>query len=222
MSGPPYPHPSPVPGSNQIDQFQIGVSQIGDVPPFDYWNTVISQYANSPIITALIGSFFSAVDQTLNYENLFDFIWNVITAQGYGLDVWGRIVGVQRILNIATTAGPFLGFEEALPGSQPFNQAQFYPGGSLTNNFSLPDASFRTLIFAKALANICNGSIPAINFILLSLFPNRGNCFVTDTGNMTMTYTFDFGLLPVEAAIITQSGVLPTPVGVLATVIQIG
>jgi Protein of unknown function (DUF2612) len=36
---------------------------------------------------------------------------------------------------------------------------------------------------------------------------------------MTMTYTFAFQLSPVELAIVTQSGVLPKPTGVLASVV---
>lgn len=220
MSGPPYPHPNPAPGSNQIGKFQIGVSQIGDITPFDYWQTIISQYANSPILTTLIGNFYQYLDQTFNFSQLFDNIWNVTTAQGYGLDVWGRIVGVQRIINVPTGAGPFFGFEEAGVGPQPFGQGVFFAGGSLTNNFALSDAAFRILIYAKALANISNGSIPAINQLLLALFPNRGQCFVVDLGSMQMEYLFKFPLTAVEAAILNQSGVLPKPVGVSATVVQ--
>lgn len=219
MSGPPYPHPDPVPGSNQIGQFVIGVSPIGDITPFDYWTTIISQCANSSIITTLIGNFAQYLDQTQNFSNLYDYIWNVVSARGYGLDVWGRIVGVQRILNIGV-ASPHFDFQESGVSGESFGQAPFYSGGVLTTSFALADSAFRTLIYAKALANICNGSIPAINQLLLSLFPSRGNCFVTDNGNMTMTYTFNFALSPVEAAIVSQSNVLPTPVGVLASVIQ--
>lgn len=186
---------------------------------FDYWQTIISQYANSPILTQIIANFFAYVDQTVNLDAFYDLIWNVDTAQGYGLDVWGRIVGVTRTLQVA--GAKFLGFDEATSVSaDPFNQSPLYSGSQLTSNFNLSDNAFRTLIFAKALANISNGSIPAINQLLLNLFPGRGNCFVTDGGNMTMTYTFKFLLTPVEAAIVSQSGVLPKPVGVLATVVQ--
>jgi hypothetical protein len=55
-TGPPYPRP--VPGSaNGIGTFQIGISPIGVMPAFDAWTTVISQYANSPILDAMITSF---------------------------------------------------------------------------------------------------------------------------------------------------------------------
>ena len=39
---------------------------------------------------------------------------------------------------------------------------------------------------------------------------------------MTMIYKFEFVLTPVELAIVLQSGVLPKPTGVSATVQQVG
>jgi len=216
MTGPPYPPLNP-PGSNAIGSFVIGVSPIGTIRPFDFWTTVISQYANSPVLTQLISDFADYVDQTQNFDDFYDLVWNVDTAQGHGLDVWGRIVDVRRTLHIPTP-GTFFGFEEAV-GAEPFGQAPFFSGDPLTTNFDLSDTAFRTLIFAKALANISDGSIPSINQMLLNLFPNRGNAYVTDGLNMSMTYTFGFSLSPVEFAIVSQSGVLPKPVGVSATVV---
>lgn len=219
MSGPPYPHPNPTPGSNGIGFFIIGVSPIGDIPTFDLWTTVISQYANSPVLTQLLINFFQYLDQTTNIDSFFDLIWNVDSAQGYGLDVWGRIVGVTRTVNLPN-AGRYLGFEEQSVTVDPFNQSPFFTGGALTTSFQLTDSAFRVLIFAKALANISNGSIQAINQLLLNLFPGRGNCYVTDGLNMSMTYTFTFALTSTEVAIITQSGILPKSTGVSATVVQ--
>lgn len=216
-SGPPYP-PAPVAGSNAIGSFTIGVSPIGTIPAFNWWKTVISQYANSIILTQLISNFDQYIDQTANFDAFFDLVWNVDTAQGWGLDVWGRIVGVTRTVSIA--AGDFFGLEG--PGGasgDPFDVSPFYAGNPSTTNFNLTDQSFRTLIFAKALSNISNGSIPSINQILLNLFPGMGNCYVTDGLDMTMTYTFKFLLSAVQQAIISQSGVLPKPVGVSATVV---
>lgn len=218
MTGPDINRPQP--GSNSIGRFIIGVSPLGDIPTFDYWTTVISQYANSPILMQLVANFFDYIDQTENLSNFFDLVFNVDTAQGWGLDVWGRIVGVSRTLNI-DIAGKYFGFEEATSiSADPFNQSPFYSGAPVTMNFQLSDDAYRVLIFAKALANISDGSIKSINQLLLNLFPNRGNCYVTDDGLMTMTYTFLFALTPVEAAIVTQSGVLPQPTGVLVTYVQ--
>lgn len=201
-----------------VGQFTIGVSAIGDIPPFDWRATIMSQYANSPILFQLIENFEGYLDQTANIEAFYDLIWNVDTAQGYGLDVWGRIVGVTRTLQVAI--GKYFGFEEATTlSADPFNQSAFYNGNPLTSNFQLSDNAFRTLIFAKALANICNGSSQAINQLLMNLFPGQGNCYVVDGGDMTMQYVFSSPLTPVQTAIVFQSGVLPKPVGVAASVV---
>jgi hypothetical protein len=217
MSGPdPF---RPKPGSNGIGEFIIGVSPIGDIAPFDYWQTIISQYANSDVLTTLIGNFDTYVDQTANVDAFYDLIMNVASAQGYGLNVWGRIVGVSRTLNVGNP-GKYFGFDEATPiSADPFNQSPFYVGQPLTTNFNLTDDAYRTLIYAKAFANICDGSIKSINQMLRTLFPGRGNCYVTDGLDMTMTYTFRFLLTDVEQAIVGQSGVLPKPTGVQATVV---
>lgn len=181
--------------------------------------TIISQYASSPVITGLIANMNEYLDPAADFDAFYDQVWNVLTAVGYGLDVWGRIVGVSRVLQVPG-AGKYVGFEEAGGVSiEGFNAAPWYAGEALTGNFSLSDPAYLVLILAKALANICNGSIPAINQILLNLFPGRGDCYVTDGEDMTMTYTFAFSLTAVEAAIVEQSGVLPRPAGVAASVV---
>lgn len=221
MSGPPYPRyaPGAAPGQNSIGTFVIGISPLGDIEAFDVWTTIISQYANSPTLDALITSFDAAMDLTPLLDSFFDLIWNVLTAQGYGLDVWGRIVGVTRTVQISGSV-TYLGFEEAGSSWTGFNQGIFYSGGGVTTNFNLSDDDFRRLILAKAAGNICNGSIPAVNAILLALFPNRGACYVQDNLNMSVTYVFKFQLTPVELAIISQANVLPTAAGVAIAIQQ--
>jgi hypothetical protein len=60
--------------------------------------TVVSQYSNSPTILALIESFNAAVDPSADIDNFLTRVWQVDTAQGFGLDIWGRVVGVSRII----------------------------------------------------------------------------------------------------------------------------
>lgn len=216
MTGPPFPRP--VPGSNEIGVFQIGVSPIGTITPFDFWSTVMAQYANSPIMTGLIQNMFEYIDPTGWFDDFFSLYMNLPTAVGAGLDVLGRIVGVGRVLNLGVQ--DYFGFEEALPASLPFNVGIFYTGGGTTTNFALADDPYRVLILAKALANISDGSMRSINAILSSLFPGRGNAYVTNGQDMTMTLTFAFTLTPVELAIIEQSGAIPIPAGVSFTVVQ--
>jgi hypothetical protein len=221
MSGPPYPHPSPAPGSNAIGSFEIGVSPIGTISPFDVYATIINQYANSQILTGIITAFSAAMDLTEPFDEFYDNVWNILTAKGWGLDVWGRILGVRRTFQQIPTTRNF-GYQEAtVANADPFNVSPFYDGPSLTGAFSLDDDTYRALLLAKAAFNNTDCSIPSINTIMLSLFPNRGNCYVTDDGNMTMTYTFKFPITAQELAMLAQSGILPKPTGVKATIVQI-
>ena len=166
----------------------------------------------------MIQSFNAAMDMTENLENFYDAVLNIETAQGYGLDVWARIVGVKRTLSIPGGV-TYLGFEEA--GSWTgFGQGGFYSGGGISANYSLSDADFRTLILAKAAGNISDGSIPGINKILLALFPGRGVCYVQDNLNMSLAYVFKFALTVVELAILGQSNVLPSPAGVAVSIVH--
>ncbi len=237
------------PGSNYIGAFTIGVSPIGSINPLPWQDTVLSQYANSPRLMTLIANFADYRDQTRNFGAFYDNIWNIDTAVGAGLDVWGRIVNISRVLTV--DAGEYFGFQEALPDSSGFGQQPFYSGPPSTTNYLLSDDAYRQLILAKAAFNICDGSIPAINRLLMQLFPDRGNAYVqeglglderyfgfaeagtvTSTGFdqepfysgqaftvMSMRYIFDFALSPVERAIVNQSGVLPTPCGVTAQIV---
>jgi hypothetical protein len=189
-------------------------------PPFDWRATVISQYQASPVILQIVANLASYIDPGPQLDAFFNLIWNVETAEGIGLDIWGRIVGCSRIIEVPS-AGSYLGFEEAGdPDRTPWGQAPWFRGDTASSAFPLTDDAFRLLIFAKALANITDGSIPGLNSILLTLFPGRGDAFVTDGGDMTMTYEFEFPLTPVELAIVSSAGILPTPAGVTATVVQ--
>ena len=184
--------------------------------------TILAQYSNSPTLLQLIENFNGYIDPTVNLDAFYDDMWNIYTANGYGLDVWGRIVGVTRVINVPTTVD-FLGFEQAAPAPiVPFDYGIFYNGSqAVTTNYNLTDDAFRTLILAKGLSNICNGSIPAMNQILINLFSGQGlgNVYVTDGLNMTMTITFTNAPSAVQLAIISQTGVFPRPCGVALTVV---
>lgn len=203
--------------SSAIGDFIIGVSQIGD-PPFDWQQTILSQYSASTILLTYLDFLAQNLDVTDAVGGFYDNVWNIDTAVGWGLDFWGKIVGVSRVLAVTS---PFFGFANAgdvnIVG---FDQAPFYSGQSLTGNVSLSDDAFRQLILAKAAANISDCSIPSINQILISLFGASGICYVQDNGDMTMAYVFGFALSPVQISIIETAGILPRPTGVSVTIIQ--
>lgn len=181
--------------------------------------TIISQYANSPTLRQLIRNMDEYINPDADFDSFYDYVWNVETAQGFGLDIWGRIVGVGRMLTIPGNE-TYLGYKEALDW-QPFNQAPMFTGVPSTQTYRLSDDAYRKLILVKALANISDCTSPSLNRLLSNLFAGRGRCYVSDTGQMEFRYVFEFALEPYEIAILTQSGAIPKPAAVLANVLQV-
>lgn len=182
--------------------------------------TIISQYGTSATITQLIRDMNTHLDPRADFDAFYDMVWNVDTAQGFGLDIWGRIVNISRELKIPPDPLHF-GFNEALPGAYPFNEQPFWNGiPGATSTYRLADDAYRQLILVKALANISAVSAPALNQLLQNMFATRGRCYVNDLGSMRLRYTFEFDLTAYEFAIITQSGAFPCPAGVGASVFQ--
>lgn len=179
---------------------------------FDVNLTVLSQYANSPIMLQIIADFSAWLDLGNQFREFYNLIWNIDTAVGFGLDVWGRILGVSRVLQVPS--GEYLGFEQQ-DEAQTFDHGIWYRGVNQTDSAALTDEAYRVLLMAKAALNITDASAPSINRILLALF---GDGYVRDNLDMTMTYVFSVPLDPVQTSIVYNSGVLPRPCGVLATV----
>jgi hypothetical protein len=216
--------PTPAPTSSPVFVAPVAPTAYSTdfVSDFNYAATIYSQFGTAASLLTIVAAMNQWINPAADFDAFFNYVWNIDTAQGIGLDIWGRILGVGRVLQVAPTAtGKYLGFSEAgTTTSDPWGHSPFYTGEQTTNNFVLSDSAFRVLLYAKALANICDGSIPGINQVLLYLFPSRGNCYVAETGPMEIAWTFDFALSAVEVAIVELSGVLPKPTGVSATLVQ--
>ncbi len=182
-------------------------------------DTVASQYANSPTLRQLIDSMNTYFDPSADFEAFYDFVWNVDTARGFGLDVWGKIVNVTRELTIPGALNYF-GFSSA-GDALPFDQGTFYTSDPKTQTYVLGDEAYRALILAKAMYNISGGTASSINQLLRNLFPNRGRAYVRDIGGMRIKFVFEYLLEPYEQAMLTQSGAVPRPAGVSSDILQV-
>lgn len=187
--------------------------------------TVMAQYANSSKLRSLIDTFNLAVEPESFIDNFYDLIWNIDTADTYGLNVWGKIVVVSRLLTVEENQ-VYFGFNEAssdpilVDDPQPFNQAPFYVGEQSTTTITLSNDAYRKLIMMKAMANITNCTIPNINRMLMYMFGTSGKCYVRNDGGMVMSYVFEFELSTAERAIVQSSGALPAPAGVTVNIVQ--
>ena len=183
--------------------------------------TILSQYANSPVLTQLVHKMNEYFDQSTDFARWYDFVWNVDTARGFGLDIWGRIVGINRVVELQDVTG-FFGYQTINHSNDyaPFNQAPWYSGNNPIP-YSQSDQLYRKMILVKALANISQCTAPAINQLLHNIFVDRGRCYCNDLGGMACKLTFEFNLEPIEKKYL-DNGIIPHPAGVLMTYEEIG
>lgn len=155
-------------------------------------STILSQFASSPRLVALLDAINTWISLDADFELFYQQVMDLDTAGTYGLAVWARIVNVPTVITLQ--AFPYFGFGEA--GDRVgFGQGCFGDGYlGATMNYQLTGEILRRFIYAKAAFNITDGSIPAINTILMDyLFPNRGNAWVTDGANGYRSGLFGFG-----------------------------
>lgn len=188
-------------------------------------DTILAQYAGSPKLRSIIETFNTTMDTGKFLDDFYDVIWNIETADTYGLDVWGKIVVVSRLLTV-TPSEKFFGYDEAtnitpvIDDPQPFDQAPFYTGEQQTSTVSMTNDAYRKLIMLKAMANITDCTIPSMNRMLMYMFGSSGKAYVRNDGDMVITYVFEFQLSTVELAIVQSSGALPSPAGVTVNIEQ--
>ena len=191
LTGPAYP-PPPAPGSNAIGSFEIGVSPVGTIEPFDFWDTVLSQYANSPNLIAILSAFAQGVDQTSNFDNFYTNIWNLPTATGYGLDLWGRILGISRSVPVDTAIGYFA-FDDPVYGFDNPGAPMVTPTSpaTLTRQITLGDTDYKYLLMAKAALNIGQGTSAGIMNVLNTFFNEYESGVFTSEMNWPGPLTFN-------------------------------
>lgn len=187
--------------------------------------TVLTQYSASYKLLSIISTFYHAISLDNFTESFIRDVWDVSTNQSYGLDVWGKIVGISRYIRTEIENNSF-GFSESntMDDTQypsPFNDEPFYAGVQETETVRLGDDAYRTLIMCKAFSNISISTISEINKFLSILFKNRGRAYCSDYGDMTMGIICEFELAPYERSILENYEVLPIPSGVLVITRQI-
>jgi hypothetical protein len=151
--------------------------------------TIISQYGNSPRILAIVNGMNGNIQPDADIDGFYDAIFNVATANLFGLAIWSRIVGIPQALITA--------LETYLDDAD----------------------TFRSLVMLKALSNILYPSSQALNQLLQNWLGAGSRAYVQDLGKMTMAYVFEFPLTAAQTQILQNSGIFLHPSGVLVTII---
>lgn len=172
-------------------------------------DTIMSQYANSPSILAIIEGMNDAIDPQYFIEDFYKYVFDLSTASGFGLDIWANKVGVSRYAKIANPDDRVWGFQ---PSYEPFNTFPFSDGGAFST-FKLSDVDLRRLIIIKAASNILYATAFPINDFLKMVF-NGKRAYYNITGHMEAEYVFEFTLDTFERLVVYTLSMLPKPSGV--------
>ena len=178
-----------------------------------------SQYSASKKILALAAGYQERIapptDVDLFYRKMFD----IYTAEGFGLDNWGVILGIGR-----TIPGPYVGDCFGFDGSglAPFDQLPFAPdsgSGSAVTMLTLDDELFRLLLLYKALANISASDAATQNKLLSVLIDTGiggfGNvAYVLEVDTMVIRWVFEDYMTPLQLAVFKVAGTLARGSGV--------
>lgn len=172
--------------------------------------TVISQYVNSPRINELLRLEELEIDPWYDFLRFYDDVFNLDTAKAWGLDVWGRIVGIGRQIELEGISDAF-GFDGS--ALLPFDQGPFWTS-TVTSTYLLADEAFRMLIYCKAAMNVSDGTLASLNRLFNMWFGHKGVVCVLHVGTMYLRVFFDFYLEQYERAMLAREDVPPIPAGV--------
>lgn len=188
---------------------------------FDIDDTILSQYGVSERIKRLLRGFDELIKPDVDIKLFYDNVFNILTAKGVGLDIWGIIIGISRNIQVASisTNTNFFGFDGS--GYEGFNINPFYNTESGGGTIMLADDAYRELLLIKAAANISRTDLASLNALFERLYANRGDFYIIEAGVMQLNYIFGFYLEPFELSLVLRPGLFPKPAGVSYTVYQI-
>ena len=118
------------------------------------------------------------------WNNWIKDVFNIDTANTFGLSVWGAFLGVGR---------------------------PSYEDGGVIIDFN--DEQYRRVLKGRVMLMMSNGSVSSINKYLNYLFPNKP-VFCIDYYDMSMNIVFYYTPTAEEMAVIQMDGFLPRPAGV--------
>lgn len=153
------------------------------------------------------------VNQTQFWEDWYDNVFNLITANDFGCQVWSIILDIPLIVVKEEPPSPIppWGFENHYN----YDNSNFAPAADGVQTLTLEQA--RTVLRMRYFQITSKGAVPETNFFLKTLFGELGDCYVVDNGDMSIEYVFDF-VMPAKLRYIFQNyDILPRPAGVAVT-----
>ncbi len=189
-----------------IQQFNYGV---------DLRQALLWQYNNAPNLQSLVSqkNDWYAVNQDQFWENWHDDVFNLDTANQFGLLLWGRILGLDLYVNTVTPENkPTFGFAV---DDLNFDNSNFTDTDG--TSILLPLETQRKALKLRYAQLISSGTVPEANRMLKRIFGDLGESFLLDRHAMVPTYIFNFPLTSDLLYLFDNYDILPRPAGVYST-----
>lgn len=149
------------------------------------------------------------VNQQAYWENWARDVFDLRTANDFGLSVWAIILDIPLAVASAADAAdkPIWGFG---PYREGFTRGNF----ANTSAASLTTEQRRLLLRLRYFQLVTRGTVPEVNAFFGDLFASLGPVYVNDGLDMTALYVFDFPLSSALEMLLTEYDLLPRPAGV--------
>lgn len=200
----------PVPGleapdsNDQIQLFDFSVNLL---------QALLWQYNEASNLQGLLQakSAWYNTNQTQFWTDWHTNIFNLETANQFGLYVWSIILGLPIYVNQSAPTGPVFGFDNATG----FNFDNGIFGGS--SSYVMPLAIQRIALQLRYFQLTSSGTVPEINRMLKFVFGGFGQAWLNDNHDMTQTYIFNFPVTYDLRFLFSNFDILPRPAGVSST-----
>lgn len=184
------------------------------------------QFSTAPKINQLMDNLLPLL--TIDVEAFRHDYFDIDTCLTNGLDNWGRILELSRVISISIATNGVFGFgiqadypipEDGYP--QNLNNGFFYNSAyeDTPTQYTMSDYEYRIALKFRYAALTTNLSMKAINTIMNNLLTGLDSsykCIVIQTGIMELTYKFNFILTNWQRALFNNRSILPVPAGVTA------
>lgn len=183
----------------------------GNITP--YTSLITSEHANQPNFGAALAAAVQPFADQLSLAQAIPLLYDVDTAIGEQLDVVGQWIGVTRYLQVSLPNVYFSFDTTGLGFDQGTWQGPIDPSAGLV---TLPDDTYRILLYATIAADHWNGTVPQLYTIWNAIFSPLGfQILVIDNQDMTMSILLVGGSPNAVTIQLLKNGeLIPRPAGV--------
>lgn len=177
----------------------------------DFSDVILWQYETATNLKKLISKKQEFYNKSIDkfFNDWYTDVFNIDTANYFGLIVWAIILGCSEYVELTSKIGQkAFGFGE-------FHKNFYESNFALTSYiYSLPTESLRKVLKAQMYNFNSNGSLYDINKVLNVIYPEHNPYVTYDKDTNVLTYHFPIPLSEEDMNIVMFSNMLPAPVGV--------